>query len=114
MLSYSIIRHDFVLCLSTPGALTELTLREIQNELSEVTHWYSLGIQLGLAPGTLYNIESNHPHDADRCKIDVLDWWLRNEQDATWEKLAQALEAVRGHDVLVQKLREKVHPMSKG
>ena len=79
--------------------------------MSEVTRWYSLGIQLGLTPGTLSSIESNHPHDADRCKIDVLDWWLRNEQDGTWEKLAQALEAMRGHDVLVQKLREKVHPM---
>lgn len=78
-----------------------------------MTRWYSLGIQLGLAPGTLNNIEGNHPRDADRCKIDVLDWWLRNEQDATWEKLAHALEAMRGHDVLVQKLRENVHPMSK-
>ena len=80
--------------------------------MSEVTHWHPLGVQLGLTPGILKCIESNYRHDAQRCTTEVIIWWLQNEQDATWEKLAQALEAIRGHSGLVQKLREKAH--SKG
>ena len=93
---------------------TCLTLKEILNELGEVTDWYQLGIQLGLEPQTLNFIERNHPHDALRCKTEVLNWWLQNELEISWWKLAKAVEAIGGHKVLADKLIKNMHPVPEG
>ena len=88
---------------------TPLTLTEIQNELSEVTaaKWHHLGIQLEIPPATLSTIESDHPRDAQRCMTEVITRWLRNAPEHSWEKLTEALEAMGGYKVLVEKLRRK-------
>ena len=99
--------------ISSAGS-TCLTLKEILNELEEVTDWYQLGIQLGLKPQTLIFIERNHPHDALRCKTDVLNWWLLNELEISWRNLAEAVEAMGGHKVLADKLIKKIHPVPEG
>ena len=85
---------------------TQLKLKDVQNELKEVTEWYQLGIQLEVPVDKLCTIESNHSRDADRCKTEALIWWLHNIEDTSWGKLAKAVEAV-GHSVLAKKLREK-------
>ena len=85
-----------------------LTLREVENELREVTGWYQLGLQLEVAPFKLREIEKDHPQDSQRCKSEVLNWWLQNAQEVSWEKLAQALEAMGGHAAVARKLRNKV------
>ena len=97
-----------------PAASTCLSLREIENELRDVTEWYQLGVQLELTLDTLKTIESNYPHDAKRCKIEVLDWWLRNAPETSWEKLAQALEAMGGYASLTEELRKKIFPIANG
>lgn len=83
-----------------------LTLREIQNELTEVTDWHSLGVQLGVPKGALNIIGSNHPHDAKRCISEVITSWLENAQERSWEKIAQACEMM-DRRVLAEKLRAK-------
>ena len=77
--------------------------------MREVTaaKWYQLGVQLEIDSATLSTIESNHPRDALRCMTEVLDWWLRNAPERSWEKLAEALEAMGGYKVSVKKLRRK-------
>lgn len=89
---------------------THITLKEIENELKEVTaaDWYPLGVQLGLRPARLREIESNNARDAKRCKLDVLDWWLQNAPVISWEELASAVEGMGGHSNVVQKLRKKM------
>ena len=72
-----------------------------------MVEWYRLGVQLELAESILKSIEHNHPKDAQRCKTEVLSWWLRNTREISWEKLAVALEAMGGHRNLVQNLRMK-------
>ena len=84
------------------------------SELTEVTEWHLLGVQLEDPTSTLQTIESNHPHDAQRRKTDVLTWWLRNGLEISWEKLAQAVEAIDGHAALAKKLRLKINPTPKG
>ena len=100
----------------SPAASTCLTLREIENELSEVTgaDWYPLGVQLGLRPATLREILNNYPLDTERCKQEVLHIWLRNAPDVSWKGLAQAVLALGRYESLAQKLRRKVSPGPKG
>ena len=100
---YSIASHALI-----PAVSTCLTLKEIKNELTEVTEWYQLGVELGLGAPQLREIERDHPQDTQRCKTEVLDWWLRNAPEVSWEKLAQALETMGGHATVTQKLRKKV------
>ena len=79
-----------------------------------MTEWHQLGVKLEVPPSTLYIIESNHPHDAKRCKTEVLNWWLENALEISWEKLARAVEAVGGHATVAKRLRLKMNPTPKG
>ena len=90
-------------------AASTLTLKEIQNELNELTaaNWYQLGVQLGIPPATLSTIESDHPRAAQRCMTEVINWWLQNSPECSWAKLAQAVEAMGGYTVLAEELRKK-------
>ena len=98
--------------LSSPAK--RLKLQEVVSELTEVTEWHHLGVQLGVPAATLRTIESNYPHDAKRRKTEVLIWWCDNAPVISWEKLAQAVEAVGGHAAVAEKLRLKMSPTPKG
>ena len=69
-----------------------------------MTRWYSLGIQLSIDTSYLDQIEKNYGGDAERCRIEVIKFWLRNVQKFTWKKLAQAVKGVGGHAKVVQTL----------
>ena len=69
-----------------------------------VADWFPLGVQLGIRPAKLRDIEKNHPGDVQRCKTEVLDWWHQNTPEISWQKLAQALEAISGYVHLVHRL----------
>ena len=79
-------------------------MKLITNELKEVSKWHQLGVQLGLTLGLLDTIESNYPRDAERCKTEVLTWWLQNTEERSWEKIAEALDKIE-YKVLAEKLR---------
>ena len=84
-----------------------MELRDIQNELRDVTDWYQLGVQLGIKTANLDEIRVNNPHNAQQCKTKVLDFWLQNATECSWVKLAEAVEAMAGYAVLAEKLRKK-------
>ena len=67
--------------------------------------WYSLGIQLGIGTSDLKQLEINYAGDPERCKIEVIAFWLRHDPKATWNKLAQAVEDMGGHAKVVETLR---------
>ena len=70
-----------------------------------MTGWYSLGIQLDIDTSYLDQIEKNYGGDAERCRIEVIKFWLRNVRKFTWNKLARAVEGVGGHAKVVQTLK---------
>ena len=86
-----------------------MTVKEIQNELNEMTaaKWYQLGVQLGISSATLSTIESDYPRDAQRCTTEVIIRWLRNAPEFPWAKLAEAVEVMGGYAALAEKLRQK-------
>ena len=99
------ITKNKILCVpATTTQLAEQELKSITNELKEVSKWHQLGVQLGLTPGLLDTIESNYPRDTERCKTEVLTWWLQNAEQRSWEKIAEALDKME-YKVLAEKLR---------
>ena len=46
-----------------------------------------------------------HYKDPVRCKTEVIELWLDNEPEPTWNKLAQAVEDMGGHARVVETLR---------
>ena len=90
---------------SSPAELTENDLPEIQSELEEVDNWHKLGLQLEVPAGKLTEFERNYTDDAQHCKAEVLTWWLQNATDCSWNTLAQAIEAMGGHQAVAEKLR---------
>ena len=96
--------------LCSSDAPTPLTVKEIQNELREMTaaKWYQLGIQLEIPPVTLSTIESDHRYDTGRCLTEVINRWLRNAPECSWAKLAKAVEAMGDYAALAYKLRQKM------
>ena len=64
--------------------------------------WREIGIQLGIPNHDLDTIQANNqgdPHMVQNCLSRVFDWWLKNEQDITPEKFAQAVHVVGEHEV---------------
>ena len=83
----------------------EFDARTIIEKLNEVTEWHALGIQLKVPPSTLCTIEQDWPRDAKRRKSEMVNAWLRQDSDASWEKLARALSTV-GYQVLSEELSQ--------
>ena len=78
----------------------------ILNTIKEITNYYHLGIQLGIEPHELERIEINHGKDLERCKSEVMVFWIRNDPEPTWSKLAIAVEQLGRHANVARKLQE--------
>ena len=76
-------------------------------DTKEVTNWYFLGICLSIPVSYLEHIKKNYGGDTERCRIEVIDYWLHNDPEPTKSKLAQALEDMGGHANVVQTLRAR-------
>ena len=60
--------------------------------LVSVVDWFTLGVYLGVEYHTLKKIEKEHKNEIDRCKIDMLEAWLKNSEEAcTKHQLSTAL-----------------------
>ena len=76
-------------------------------ELKDVTAWFDLGLKLGIEHSVLKRIESNYRHEGiERCKTEVLVFWIDNGTDVSLKKLTEALEEIN-HRNLARHLQEK-------
>ena len=73
-------------CVGTP------TLWRLLDALKKVDNWFMFGAMLGVPFPQLKKIESHHQKDPDRCKLELLQYWLDNTLDSTWNRIVQALE----------------------
>ena len=71
--------------------------------------WRDLGIQLMEQESVdmLAIIEANHPNDVQRCCTEMLEYWLRNDDDASWNKLISAFEQI-GQKAVAAKIKKNV------
>ena len=69
------------------------TLKQLLKELEKVGKWFVFGIYLDVPVDQLEKIESSHQQkDLERCKIDMLQYWLDNNVNASWKNVVRALE----------------------
>ena len=69
------------------------------NATRGVVEVYKLGVELEISVGELDTIEANNCNNVDKARIKLLDYWLRNDQEASWSKLAGALRDVGYRDL---------------
>ena len=67
--------------------------------------WYSLGKQLGIGNSDLKRIEKECERHPERCKIEVIQFWLHHDPEPTWSKLARAVKDMGGHAKVVLTLK---------
>ena len=72
-------------CLSTED------LKKVMEELDEAKDkWFNIEIHLGLSTSTLEGIEDNQ-QKVSNCHRKMLQEWLQNGTNRSWETLAEAL-----------------------
>ena len=69
------------------------TLQQLLKVLKTVDNWFVFGVHLGVPMDQLNKIElSYHQKDLERYKIEMLQYWLENNKNASWKNVVQALE----------------------
>lgn len=77
----------------------------IQLQQVDITKWHQLGEALGIPKRRLNDITFHHSAEPDQCKVEVLDYWLRNRTRPTWREVADALTQIHESE-LANSLRE--------
>ena len=99
-------------------ASRELNVNNLAQKLSgfDSSKWRDLGLQVDVPHSRLSTIATNVAGRADAQKealSSTVDYWLRNDLTASWEKLATAVEKC-DHSVLANKIRGSVGIMVSG
>ena len=69
------------MCIITSITTDDSHLSVLVTALSSVYQWFSLGIHLGLSYSTLKTIELNHGGQVERCRIEMLNVWLKGPEE---------------------------------
>ena len=78
-------------------------------ELKNITDVHTLGVLLGFSPSKLATIRENNPRNNDQQKSDMLNIWLENDPEKSWNKLVRVLvEMDKG--AIAKKIAEKYCP----
>ena len=76
------------------------TLRELLGAVSKVSaDWYTLGIQLDLAPDDLDVIQANNPRNVEHCLKDMLQKWQSKYPQRGWDDVVGSLRTMDRNDV---------------
>ena len=86
------------------GANEELSIKTLNDVLSDVAEWERLGQHLGVKQARLQEIGMMRG-DPQLCKTDMLSDWMRSDLKASWEKLAIALGKM-DHDTVAIVIRK--------
>ncbi len=81
-------------------------MKNLTSALVDVVDWKILGVNLGVKHFRLAEIERNHMGNSAYCKLSMLDAWQRSDLEASWEKLAGALEEM-GEDKIAERVLEQ-------
>ena len=70
--------------------------------------WMTLGICLGIPKGMLDTIAENCHHNAQKCLLEMLSTWLKQQVDPppSWVNIVNAVESL-GDKQLGKELRKK-------
>ena len=85
-------------------------LKDMMNELADLSweEFTALALQLDVKKATLDKIEDDKKRVEGR-KLEAMDQWLKQDVDASWEKIVDALETVK-MNTLAGSVRAKYCP----
>ena len=70
------------------------TLKQLLKVLKKLKDWFIFGIMLNVPVPELRKIESSyHQRLLERCKIDMLQYWLDTNVLPSWNEIVEALES---------------------
>ena len=91
-----------------------LTAKNLGEMLTEVLDWYKLGTKLDLQAHSLAEIRMDYSvHGTDRQRQEMISKWLAFDTEASWSKLAGALEEM-GENTAAKNIRDKCVPRCGG
>ena len=77
----------------------------------EMVDWHQLGVQLEIPPHRLDKIEEDY-RTSERRLCKVLEYWLTNEMNPSWDKICEALRRMGGFVRIVRELKLKYCSLS--
>ena len=77
------------------------------SKLTKVVDWYVLGLHLNIPKYELDKIQKQFllNEGVERCKAEMLDMWLKKEEEPHWRVIVDALEKMKNYE-LAQELRD--------
>lgn len=95
---------DIYLGIERPSK--KLLMKHVKTKVA--TKWKDLGLELGIDPNKLNNLENDRKDISEACCMEMFRFWLNKFHDASWYKLIYALKAIKfltladeiKHDVL--------------
>ena len=75
-------------------------------KLTKVVDWYVLGLHLNIPKHELDKVQKQFllNEGVERCKAEMLDMWLKKEEEPHWRVIVDALEKMKNYE-LAQELR---------
>ena len=78
----------------------------------KMVDWYRLGVQLEVPTDKLDKIEEDYRSQSEKQLTKVLDYWLLNEPNPTWDKICEVLRKMGGFGRIVCDLTVKYRSLS--
>ena len=84
-----------------------LSVSVFLSKLTKVVDWYVLGLHLNIPKYELDKIQKQFllNEGVERCKAEMLDMWLKKEEEPHWRVIVNALEKMKSYE-LAQELRD--------
>ena len=104
------MRNVWFTVLSFAPTDVSLTDRNIDQMLTEVVDWHTLGKKLELPVYTLDKIRIDcSTYGTDRQRQEMISKWLAYDTEASWSKLASALEEMANNKVAAKIWSQYTH-----
>ena len=75
--------------------------------------WKSLGIELGITPSKIKEIDINHRGQVANCRMALIMYWLESDVSSSWKKLIDVLSNI-DHAVLADDIAATYLSKNKG
>ena len=77
----------------------------VVDAVMDVSDWAELGCQIDVDLGKLHELQQSG-QSPDRCRKELLLFWVKKDKRASWTKLSQALERM-GEVKMTRVIKEK-------
>ena len=70
-------------------------------------YWHNVGIYLLEKPNVINIIRRDYPSDLGSCCMQMLEYWLKVDDEASWNKLIDALQRIHLNGI-AERIRQDI------